>query len=320
MTPIRVTPGQRPRILNALTIDVEDYFHVSAFDGPEKRHCWDQFESRVCANTDRLLDLLAQTSTLATFFVLGWVADRHPHLIRRIASAGHELASHGYAHRLVYNMTPAEFRDDLRRAKDAIASASGVDVRGYRAPSFSITRASLWALDVLIEEGYTFDSSVFPVRRDRYGLPGAPRHSHEITRPSGRIVEVPPSTVRVGGLTVPVAGGGYFRLYPYALTRRAINDLNVNERRPAVAYVHPWEIDPNQPRQAGSLLNQFRHRVNLDQTEPRLRQLLTEFEFGPLTTAIRMAAQPDDVMDRVKRSGTARPVLWVPSATRTGTC
>lgn len=301
MIPDGVAAGA-PRVLNALTFDVEDYFHVSAFDRAETRRRWDSFESRVCRNTDRLLALLDGTSTRATFFVLGWVAERHPDLVRRIAAAGHELASHGYAHRLVYESGPESFRDDLRRAKDAIAAASGVEVAGYRAPSFSITPRSSWALDVLAEEGYVFDSSVFPVRRDRYGWPGAPRFAHEIARPAGRLIEIPPSTVRLGGLTLPVCGGGYFRLYPYSLTRGAIGIIN-RERQPAIVYLHPWEIDPGQPRQEGSALSRFRHYVNIGDTERRLRQLLADFAFGPITSAVAAA-----------RTGAGAPVPLQPSA------
>jgi polysaccharide deacetylase family protein (PEP-CTERM system associated) len=222
--------------------------------------------------------------------------------VRRISEAGHEVASHGYDHRLLYDLTPEQFRDDLRRAKDAIGRACGIEVRGYRAPSFSITQRSLWALDVLVEEGYLVDSSVYPVFRDRYGLPGAPRHAHAIVRPSGTLLEIPPSTMRVGRLTLPVAGGGYLRLYPFALTRRAIADLNAREHQPAVVYLHPWEIDPAQPRQAGSLLSRFRHYVHLDRTESRLRALLSEFAFGPLCEVLPLAAScpaPEQVPGRV---------------------
>lgn len=290
MTPIGIPAAGAPRVLNALTFDVEDYFHVSAFDRPGTRRLWESRESRVCDNTDRLLGLLDRASVTATFFVLGWVAERHPDLVRRIAAAGHELASHGYGHRLVYELTPESFRDDLRRARHAIASAAGVNVTGYRAPSFSITRRSLWALDVLIEEGYSFDSSVYPIRRDRYGLPGAPRFAHEIVRAAGRLLEIPPSTVRAGALTLPACGGGYFRLYPYSVTRRAIETIN-REHQPAIVYLHPWEIDPHQPRQAGSALSRFRHYVNIDRTERRLRRMLGEFAFGPITAAVSGAGQ-----------------------------
>jgi polysaccharide deacetylase family protein (PEP-CTERM system associated) len=269
-------------VRNALTIDVEDYYHVSAFDSPSKRAHWHEFESRVAANTDRLLALFAEVQVRATFFVLGWVAERYPALVGRIADAGHEVASHGYFHQLVYELDPASFREDLRRARTAIESATGMPVRGYRAPSFSITKRSLWALDVLVEEGYQFDSSVFPIVRDRYGLPGAARQVHRLSAAGGSIVEVPPSTVRIAGVTIPVAGGGYFRLYPYDVTRRAIRRLNRRETMPAVVYLHPWELDPLQPRQQGSALSRFRHYVNLESTESRLRRLLRDFTFGPI--------------------------------------
>ncbi len=283
-----IAPELRP-VRNALTIDVEDYYHVSAFDAPGRRERWPGFESRVCASTMRVLDLCAAASVRATFFVLGWVAERHPALVRLIAEAGHEVASHGYGHQLVYDLSPAAFRADLRRAQAAIEDAAGVRVAGYRAPSFSITRRSLWALDILAEEGYRFDSSVFPIVRDRYGLPGSPRHAHVRQTAAGPITEIPPSTIRWGRVTVPVAGGGYFRLYPFDWTRRAVRRLNADEGQPAVVYLHPWELDPEQPRQQGSLLSRFRHYVNLDRTESRLRELLATFAFGPITEAVPVA-------------------------------
>jgi polysaccharide deacetylase family protein (PEP-CTERM system associated) len=312
-----MTPAQDSRptgMINALTFDVEDYYHVSAFDEPGKREQWDTFESRVCRNTDRVLELLAGSSVTATFFVLGWVADRYPDLVRRIAAAGHELASHGYSHRLVYDMTPVSFRDDLRRAKDAIGAASGFEVRGFRAPSFSITARSLWALDILAEEGYAFDSSIYPIRRDRYGLPGAPRFIHTIVRPAGRIIEVPPSTTRVSGMTLPVGGGGYFRLYPFALTRLAFARLNAKEHQPAVVYLHPWEIDPAQPRQRGSQLSIFRHYVNIGRTEARLRRLLTLFHFAPLTAVLAQARRAEVAV----QTGAAAPIDVVSPAAHGG--
>ena len=295
MTAGRPDSNGGPRVLNALTIDVEDYYHVSAFDGPGKRDRWGAFESRVSASTDRLLDVLDRVGVKATFFVLGWVAERHPDLVRRIARAGHELASHGFFHQLVYDLTPEAFRDDLRRAQDAISRACGVEVKGYRAPSFSITGRSLWALDVLAEEGYTFDSSIYPIRRDRYGMPGAPRFVHEIVRPAGRLIEVPPSTVRFAGATVPVLGGGYFRLYPFAWTERALLDLNGRERQPAVVYLHPWEVDPGQPRQSGSLLSTFRHYVNLSRTEDRLERLVRSHAFGRIADVLAPGAAAERV-------------------------
>lgn len=269
-----------PPVLNALTVDVEDYFQVSAFAGSVPRSQWDSMESRVCRNTERLLDLFEQVGTHATFFVLGWVAERFPALIKRIHRDGHELASHSYDHGLVYDTTPEAFAQDLRRAKTAIADATGVDVHGYRAPSYSITERSLWALDVLVAEGYRYDSSIYPIRHDRYGIPSWPRHIHRVQRPSGSIWELPGSTISRAGMNFPIGGGGYFRLLPYAWTRGGISSLNKREGRPAIFYLHPWEIDPDQPRIRAGALSRLRHYYNLDQTEKRLRRLLGEFRFG----------------------------------------
>lgn len=290
MTP---TPAARPvdadRIVNAMTVDVEDYFQVSAFDDVVSRADWDGMESRVVRNTERLLDLFAEFGVRATFFVLGWVAERQPALVRSIAERGHEIASHGYGHRLIYTQTADQFRADLRRGRDVIEAACGIRPRGYRAPSFSITAQSLWAFDVLVEEGFEYDASVFPVRHDRYGLPDAPRHPYIVSRASGTIVETPASTVRVGATNLPVAGGGYFRLLPYAWTRWGFNRLNRVERRPAVFYLHPWEVDPDQPRLKAGRLSRFRHYRNLDKTERRLRQLLTDFRFDSLDRVVSAA-------------------------------
>jgi len=269
-------------VVNAMTVDVEDYFQVSAFDRVVSREDWDTLPSRVIANTERLLRVLAEHEVRATFFVLGWVADRHPSLVSLIADLGHEVASHGYWHRLVYDQAPRAFRDDVRRSKDVLEAATGQRVEGYRAPSFSITSRSLCALDILIEEGFRYDASIFPIRHDRYGIPGSPRHPYRMPRRSGALVEVPGSTARIGAMNLPVAGGGYFRLLPYAWTRWGIARLNERERRPAVFYLHPWEVDPDQPRLQASALSRFRHYRNLDKTEGRLRRLLTEFRFAPL--------------------------------------
>jgi len=273
-------------ILNAMTVDVEDYFHVSAFDGVVPRSRWNQFESRVCANTERLLEILHEADVQATFFVLGWVGERWPHLVRRIAAHGHEIASHGYGHRLVYDQTPREFRDDLRRAKAVLESAAATAVYGYRAPSYSVTPRSLWALDVLIEEGFRYDASIFPVHHDRYGIPVSARHMYRIERECGALWEAPASTVRWGPVNLPVAGGGYFRILPYAWTRWGIARLNRVERRPAIFYLHPWEIDPHQPRLAAPLLSRLRHYRNLDKTEARLRALLHDFQFSSLLAVL----------------------------------
>jgi polysaccharide deacetylase family protein (PEP-CTERM system associated) len=279
-------PAQPARIINAMTIDVEDYFQVSAFDDVVSRSAWDGLDSRVCRNTERILELFAEANVRGTFFVLGWIADRFPHLVRTIASLGHEVASHGYGHRLIYDITPEEFRRDVARAKRTLEDLTGVRVSGFRAPSYSITRRSTWALDVLVEEGYVYDASIFPIRHDRYGMPNAPRHPHLLRRSGGPLVEAPPSTVRCLGMNLPVAGGGYFRLLPAQWTSWGIDRINRVERRPAVFYLHPWEIDPEQPRVAVRLLSRIRHYRNLHKTEDRLRQLLRDFAFAPLLSVL----------------------------------
>jgi polysaccharide deacetylase family protein (PEP-CTERM system associated) len=272
-------PARAVRFVNAMTVDVEDYFQVSAFEAHVPRSSWQSRESRVCRNTERLLELFGESKVKATFFVLGWVAERFPGLVRRIVGEGHELASHGHAHRLVYSQTSREFRDDLRRARVALEQAGGCPVLGYRAPSYSIVRESLWALDVLIEEGYVYDSSIYPIRHDRYGIPGWTREVHRIDRATGSIWELPGSTLRLGGANLPIGGGGYFRLLPYGWTRHGIHRLNT-AGQPAVFYLHPWEIDPQQPRIRAGRLSTFRHYRNLALTEPRLRRLISEFPFG----------------------------------------
>jgi polysaccharide deacetylase family protein (PEP-CTERM system associated) len=278
--------AQPGAVLNAMTVDVEDYFHVSVFDGVVPRSCWETLESRVERNTERLLEIFADTGVRATFFVLGWVGERYPGLVRRIAAGGHEVASHGFAHRLVYDLTPAMFRDDVRRSKDLLEDATGRPVEGYRAPSYSVTPRSLWALDILIDEGFRYDSSIFPIHHDRYGIPLSPRHPYRLQRSAGSIIEAPGSTVRWGFMNFPVAGGGYFRIFPYAWTRMGISRLNRNEHRPAIFYMHPWEIDPDQPRLSAGLLSRFRHYRNLDKTEARLRRLLADFRFGPMRAVL----------------------------------
>lgn len=273
-------------IVNAMSVDVEDYFQVSAFDGVVARDTWDQRESRVVANTERLLEIFADAHVRATFFTLGWVAERFPALIRRITGSGHELASHGYGHRLVYELTPQQFREDVHRAKTILEQTGGVAVAGYRAPSYSIVERSIWALDVLIDEGYSYDASIFPIYHDRYGMPNAPRHVHLLKRPGGSLIEAPPSTVRYGRLNLPVAGGGYFRLLPFRFTRWGIGRLNRVERCPAIFYLHPWEIDPGQPRIQTPVLSRIRHYRNLHKTEPRLRALLREFRFATVADVL----------------------------------
>jgi polysaccharide deacetylase family protein (PEP-CTERM system associated) len=274
-----------------MTVDVEDYFHVSAFAGSVSRHDWANYESRVEANTDRILRIFDRGGVRATFFVLGWVAERFPNLVRRIRHDGHEIASHSYDHGLVYGKTPDEFRTDLRRAAGAIEEAAGVRVRGYRAPSFSITERSLWAVDVLISEGYEYDASIYPVHHDRYGIPHWERHIHRISVSGGSLWELPGSTVRRMGANIPMGGGGYFRLLPYWWTRAGIDTLNTVEGKPAIFYLHPWELDPDQPRLNGSAVSRFRHYYNLAGTEGRLRRLLREFRFGTVAEVLADVAQ-----------------------------
>ena len=274
-------------VVNAMTIDVEDYFQVSAFEGIAPRHRWADFESRVCANTDRLLAIFDEMKVSGTFFVLGWVAERYPDLVRRIAAQGHEIASHGYAHRLVYDLTRDAFRDDVKRSKALLEEAAGVPVLGYRAPSFSVTPRSLWALDILIEEGFGYDASIFPIHHDRYGIPLSPRAPYLLEREKGVLIEAPGSAVRIGPMNVPVGGGGYFRLLPYRWTHWGISRINTKEERPVIFYLHPWEIDPSQPRLAAGRLSRLRHYRNLDQTEGRLRQLLRDFSFGTMRQILK---------------------------------
>jgi len=266
---------------NALTFDVEEYFHAEAFAGVLGPEEWPTLESRVTRSTERLLDILDRERVRATFFVLGWVAERHPGLVREIASLGHEIACHGYGHRMIQHLSRPDFERDVTRAKQALEDAIGRPVLGYRAPTFSIMRAPLWSLDVLVEAGFRYDSSIFPVVHDRYGIPDAPRFPHRLKAPSGaEITEFPMSTVTLLGRRLPVAGGGYFRLFPYRVTRRAIARIN-GERQPAMVYLHPWEIDPDQPRIPVGPLTRFRHLVNVGKTESRLRRLLAELSFAP---------------------------------------
>ncbi len=273
-------------IRNALTIDVEDYYMVSAFSDVVRFNDWQRYESRVERNTRTLLHLLSEHGVPATFFVLGWVAERFPALIRDIHAAGHEIACHGYNHRLVYNMTPEEFREDIRRAKGILEDISGSKVIGYRAASYSIVKKSLWALDILAEEGFLYDSSIFPIRHDRYGLPGAGRFAHDISGKKGTIKEFPPATYRLLGQNIPVAGGGYLRLLPLSFTMCAIKRINLKENHGTVIYLHPWEVDTDQPRMSGRLISRFRHYSNLKSTLPKLIEILKGFSFSPLCTFV----------------------------------
>jgi len=263
--------------VNAMTIDIEDYFHAQALSSRITEAQWESLPRRVETNTDRALDLFAEAEVKATFFVLGWVAQRHPALIRRIVADGHELASHGWNHTRVDRQDGQTFRADIRRTKTLLEQVGGVRVAGYRAATFSIGETNQWAFDILEDEGYEYSSSVYPVRRDYYGMPSAPRFTFY---PKGRkgFVEHPMTTVKVAGQSLPCSGGGYFRLLPYSLSRWALQRVNEVERRPCIFYFHPWEIDDGQPRIEGlSLRSRIRHYTNLSGMEARLRRLLRDF-------------------------------------------
>ena len=272
---------------NAFTVDVEDYFQVEGFAKAIDRSSWEGFRTRVGESNSLLLDILARHKVRATFFVLGWVARKHPEIVRQIVASGHELASHGMSHRLIYSQTPEEFRRETRDAKALLEDLGQRPVVGYRAATYSITSRSLWALDVLCEEGFQYDSSIFPMRHDRYGIPDAEPKPHVLTTPGGgRLVEFPISVLRYGGAKIPVAGGGYFRLFPYQFTRWALRKLNVQQQE-FVFYVHPWEVDPEQPRvEEASALSRFRHYLNLDRCAERLSRLLGDFEFDTMRSVL----------------------------------
>ena len=271
-------------MINALTIDVEDYYMVSAFADIVRFEEWGTYESRVEKNTYRILEALNGQNVKATFFVLGWVAERCPKLIRDVHACGHEIACHGYNHRLIYDLTPEQFREDVRKAKGILEDIVGAPVIGYRAASYSIVKETLWALDILIEEKFAYDSSIFPVHHDRYGLPGAERFPHIIKRSSGTIREFPPSTYRILGQNIPIAGGGYLRLFPLQVTRTAIRSINEREEKPVIVYLHPWEIDPEQPRLNGRRSSRIRHYINIGSTMPKLKTFLAEFKFKHLSS------------------------------------
>jgi len=279
-----------PDIRNALTVDVEDYFHVAAFKDVIRPEDWDRFASRVEDNTERILGMLGRHGVTATFFILGWEARRRPRLVRRIAELGHEVACHGHGHQLIYQTGPKAFREDVARSKSILEDLTGAPVLGYRAPSYSITSRSLWALDILSESGFAYDSSIVPARHDLYGVPGAPRFPYRIRTASGELTEFPPSTMRPGvgpfRATLPVGGGGYLRLYPAALTHWGLDSVNRKHGQPFCVYVHPWEMDPGQPRVACPPRSRFRHYVNLRKTPSRLDSLLQRYTFGPMGKVI----------------------------------
>jgi polysaccharide deacetylase family protein (PEP-CTERM system associated) len=275
-----------------LTVDVEDYYHVSAFARHIRREDWPALERRVERNTHRLLDSFDAYGVRATFFVLGIVAEESSGLVTEICNRGHEVASHGYAHELVYNQTPQRFREETLRSKALLEDVTGKPVLGYRAASYSVTRRSMWALDVLAELGFAYDSSIFPIRHDRYGIHGFPRFPHQIRNIDGRgIMEFPLSTARVLGRNLPIAGGGYFRILPPSFTHWGIRRVNQRDEQPVIIYLHPWELDPDQPRQQVRWLTRFRHYYNLHKTEDRLIGLLQRFKFDTVARVLEIEAQ-----------------------------
>jgi polysaccharide deacetylase family protein (PEP-CTERM system associated) len=298
----RVRPAQPPRpaefnvleapsnegVVDAVSVDLEDYFHVEAFASQISRSRWGTLPSRVLQNTQRTLEVLDRGNCRATFFVLGWIAEREPKLIHELARSGHELACHSHLHRPLHTLKPSEFRDDLIRSRTAIENAAGTRVVGFRAPTFSITQKSLWALEILAEEGFQYDSSIFPIHHDLYGMPDAPRWPHRRGLPSGQSIwEIPPSTVRISKMNIPFGGGGYLRLLPMPFTRWAIRRTHRRERQPVVVYFHPWELDPDQPRLTGSWRSRVRHYTGLGKTANRLDEILSRGNFQPLINLVR---------------------------------
>jgi polysaccharide deacetylase family protein (PEP-CTERM system associated) len=271
---------------NCLSIDVEDYFQVNAFARYIRQDQWDTFPLRVDTNTRRILDILDTFDIKATFFVLGWVAERLPALVKEIHGRGHEIACHGYGHQLVYAIGPVRFREDIRRAKAILEDQIGERVNGYRAPSYSVTGRSMWALPTLVEEGFSYDSSIFPIVHDTYGIPGAKRFPERMQTEAGPLIEFPLTTLSLNlgwkKVHLPIAGGGYLRFLPVEVIRRGISIINETEKQPAVLYFHPWEIDPDQPRIKAGLKSRFRHYVNLRRTEGKLRYLFKRIQFAPM--------------------------------------
>lgn len=275
---VLVETQQKP-LVNAMTVDVEDYFQVSAFDPYISRDDWHKFPSRINTNVNRILELFSRYDVKATFFTLGWVADRYPGIVERIVSQGHEIASHGWNHLRVSTLTRNEFAADVRRTKGLLEDLSGTAVKGYRAPSYSINKQNKWAHDVLAEAGYEYSSSIAPIKHDHYGIPDAPRFIH--ARGISGLSEIPVGTIVFRGENIPCGGGGWFRLYPYRFTKYCVNKINSADRQPCVFYFHPWEIDPRQPRQCGlNFTTRFRHYINLSKTEQKIERLLQDFSWG----------------------------------------
>jgi polysaccharide deacetylase family protein (PEP-CTERM system associated) len=275
-------------ITHMLSFDVEEYFQVEAAAAKIDFRDWASFEKRLAPSVDRILDLLARTGTYATFFVLGWVAQNEPDVVRRIAAGGHEIASHGMNHRMIGTLTPEEFRRDILESKNVLEDISGKPILGYRAPTFSITRQTFWALDVVVQAGFKYDSSIYPIRHDRYGIPDSPRFVHRAKGPGGgELFEIPPLTLRLGKMNWPVGGGGYLRLFPAICVTAGLKQA-VKNRQPGMLYLHPWEFDPEQPLLSMSRLSRFRHRVGLRRTEPKLKSLLQQFPFSSVQKILNL--------------------------------
>ncbi len=275
---------RRPR--HILTFDLEEHFHASRFDSPTRRRHWSSFQSRARASVDRILDLLAFHSTRATFFSLGWLAEQHPGIIRAVTAAGHEVACLGYGHELVAAQTPQLFRADIRRAKGILEDVTGSEVVGFRAPSLSVTAHTPWALPIVAEEGFLYDSSLLPVLHDLSGIPGTSHWIHQLSWGGQSLWEIPPSTISVGGFRIPIGGGGYLRALSYPILKSLLSRIDVPDQ-PIVVYMRSWEIDAAQPRMRGTVLSEFRHYLNLDRTAGRLHQLLGDFQFGPISEVVR---------------------------------
>lgn len=296
--------NRAPQLTNALSFDIEEHFQVAAFDAAIDRTTWCDQPSRVARNTHDLLELLQKSAVKATFFILGWVAERQPSLVRAIAAEGHEIACHGYSHRLIYTQDISDFRQETTRSRALLEDIAQVPVTAYRAASYSITQDSLWALDILYEAGFRTDSSIFPIRHDLYGLTGGPADPHLISLPNGgTLLEFPITTVRLAGVTLPVSGGGYFRLYPYGLSRMLARKVN-NAGRPLMFYLHPWEIDPDQPQIQASHFSRFRHYNNLKKTRDRLQRIIGDFRFSTMSECLSMH-YADGAMPTYSYSGPA---------------
>ena len=288
--PLNIRKSETRKIVNGLSVDVEDWFQVGAFEKVISRDDWEDIKTRVESNVDQILDMFAEAEVKATFFTLGWVARRHPKLMQRIADQGHEVASHGYDHARVFTFDREGFAQDIKLAREILQDAAGVEITGYRAPSFSIDHRTPWAFDELAEQGYAYSSSVAPVVHDHYGWPEAPRFAFRPLQHSD-LIEIPVTTAEFASKRLAAGGGGFFRVLPYAFSRWAIRQVNLRDQRPAVFYFHPWEIDPDQPRvDHAPLRSRFRHYTNLKQMAPKLRELMREFEWGRMDAIARNEA------------------------------